>query len=182
MNYSLLYLWVEGSDDERFMQKVVCPQFRQHYQSIQIIQYSKKSYQERAKFLNSIIKMGADYIYFADINSKPCVTAKKQEIKAGLQNIEEDKIVIVVKEIESWYLAGVSRSHYKLLGVDRFYQKYKTSDNANKEKFEQLMSNNFDSRIDFMQEILKHFNLETARNNNSSFQYFFDKYRSCLTD
>jgi len=37
-----------------------------------------------------------------------CVSAKKQEAQNKLKNIEDDKIIVVRKEIESWYLAGAT--------------------------------------------------------------------------
>jgi hypothetical protein len=79
----------------------------------------------------------------------------------------------VIKEIESWYLAGLTAKDLEKLNID--YKKKKT-DNLTKEQFNRLIPKKFISRIDFMQEVLKHFHLETAKQNNQSFKYFLEKY------
>lgn len=57
--------------------------------------------------------MDADYFYIVDINKLPCVIAKKQNIKNSLTNIDQGRIIVVIKEIESWYLAGLDERECK---------------------------------------------------------------------
>jgi len=57
-----------------------------------------------------------DYIFVRDINNTPCVTTRKHEIKETLGLINEEKIIVVVKEIESSNMVLVSLigvGHYK---------------------------------------------------------------------
>jgi hypothetical protein len=79
---------------------------------------------------------------------------------------------VVIKEIESWYLAGLDDRSSKRLGT-RYLN---TTDNVTKEQFNDLIPKKFDSRIDFMQEILKCFHTETGKQKNTSFRYFLEKY------
>jgi hypothetical protein len=51
----------------------------------------------------------------------------------------------------------------------------KGTDTLTKEKFDRLISAKYVSRIDFMQEILENFRMETAKQNNKSFRYFIRK-------
>ena len=95
---------------------------------------------------------------------------KTKKIKSRL--IEDDNIFVVIKEIESWYLAGLDKETLKKLGIS--YSEKRT-DLLTKERFDQLMSNKYVSRIDFMQEILENFQVETAKQKNKSFNYFFKK-------
>lgn len=180
MSYKKLYIWVEGPDDERFFNRIVLPILSNNYDNIKILQYAKETLTWRKNFLKSMIAMGADYIFVADVNSASCVTAKKEKIKQDLPNISEDKIIIVIQEIESWYLAGLNEVGYKEIGIS----KYKNSTNEiNKEQFNKLMPNKFkDSRIDFMQEILRLFDVETAKGKNVSLSYFLSKYSNDLNN
>ena len=120
-------------------------------------------------FLKSIKSMKAsyDYIFTTDINNTPCITAKKQEIQDKLSNIDISRIIVVIKEIESWYLAGSGEKYSKNIS---------NTDSISKEQFNNFIPKKFDSRIDFMLEILKYFRIEMAKHKNKSFRYFVDKY------
>lgn len=103
------------------------------------------------------------------MNRSRCITARKQTIKNKYgRRISVDRIIVVVKEIESWYIAGLDNGACKELGLHSFT----SADNITKEKFNDMMPKKFDSRIDFMVEILKRFSVETAVRKNKSFDYF----------
>ncbi len=149
---------------------MVKPLLDRKYNAIKIWKYAQKKPKKTNNFLKSIKAMKADYIYVADINSEPCVTAKKQRIKH--RNIDKDSIIVVIKEIESWYLAGLDNTNSNQFGIGTL----STTDDITKEQFNDLIPEAFDSRIDFMQEILSSFNPETAKKKNKSFKYFIGKH------
>lgn len=115
--------------------------------------------------------MNADYIFAHDIDNTVSTTNKKIEIKHMLKNIDEDKIFIVIKEIESWYLAGLSNEKCKILKIPIV----NNTDEITKESFNSMMPDNFDSRIAFMIEILKNFSIKIAIRKNKSFKYFIEQ-------
>ena len=82
------------------------------------------------------------------------------------------KVVVVKTEIESWYLAGLDHSGTRKLGVPF----YTNTEHIPKKIFEQNRPGKFDSRIDFMMEILKIFDIDTAKNQNASFRYVCEKF------
>jgi len=83
-----------------------------------------------------------------------------------------ERMAVVIKEIESWYLAGLGDKAGERMGVTSF----QTTDNVTKERFDSIMPSRFDSRIDFMCEMLKNFDFETAVQKNRSFAYFAAKF------
>ena len=170
--YKLLFIWVEGDDDERFFNKILSPKFQKKYGNVKIIKYAAMKKEKVDNFIRSIKAMRADYIYLTDINDSPCVTAKKEETQNKYPNIDKDKIIVVIKEIESWYLAGLDNKACKQLKIKNFTN----TDNVTKEKFNALIPKKFTSRIDFMSEILKNFSIEIAKQKNNSFQYFVERY------
>ncbi|PTW03383.1 hypothetical protein C8C76_10118 [Halanaerobium saccharolyticum] len=79
---------------------------------------------------------------------------------------------MVIKEIESWYLAGLDQETSSAIGV----QNFERTDHLFKEDFNDLLESVYDSRIDFMWEIIKVFSLKTAAKKNSSLNYFLNNF------
>jgi len=172
MGYRRLFIWVEGDDDERFFEKIIEPKLRKKYNFVETRRYAVMKKEKIDNFLKSIKAMGADYIYVADINNSPCVTAQKQETQNKLRNIDEERIIVVIKEIESWYLAGLGNTEAEKFKIRTFG----VTDTITKEQFNSLIPKTFDSRIDFLLEILKFFSIEIAKQKNRSFRYCIEKY------
>jgi len=168
-----LFILLEGDDDERFFENVVKTPFQKGYSTIKIWKYSQQKRERIVNFVKSINAMKADYICARDLNDSSGVTAKKERIKSKINQIAEDKIIVVVKEIESWYLAGLDENTSKKLGIRK---KIRTTDTITKEEFNQLIPKKFISRIEFMREILKNFDVEIAKERNKSFGYFLNKW------
>jgi hypothetical protein len=169
-----LHICVEGPDDYRFFANVVCPRLEQRYALVRLVRYAEWKRSKLTSFLRHAAKMG-DVIYAADINDAPCVTAKKQAIHRELGNaIAGAAIVVVVREIEGWYLAGLDQRTAKEIGGAALGAG--STDDVSKEKFEALQPRRFDLKVDFMMEILARFALDAGRARNASFRYFCAKY------
>lgn len=175
MDYTSLYVWVEGPDDIRFFNKIIKPNFEKKYDSVKVISYAEMKKFKFYNYLKSIRAMNASYIYVTDINNAPCITAKRQEVLKKHNIIIDDRIAIVVKEIESWYLAGLDTEGSKNLGMKRALN---NTNDITKEEFDKMRPRKFDSREDFMIEILKqkYFSIKTASKKNRSLKYFIKKY------
>lgn len=173
MAYKLLFIWVEGNDDEVFFRNIVKPTLEVQHEEILIRKYASEKKEKIDSFIRSIDSMPyADYIFVADINSAPCITERKQVIKQQIPRVNLNKVVIVIKEIESWYFAGLDYQGCKRL-------KAPITDSTNsltKEMFNKSRPNRFDSRLDYMLEILKFFSIDVAREKNESLNYFVEKY------
>lgn len=166
------FVFVEGDDDERFFDHVVRSKLETRYSVIQVWKYAQKSPSKVNNFLRTIALMRAEYVFLADLNGEPCVTAKKTRLQERYQCIDTGKIMIVCREIESWYLAGIDKTIAKRLKIAL----PGSTDNVGKEKFESLMPKRFPSRVDFMVEVLKQFSVDFAGKRNQSFRYFISKY------
>ena len=190
MTYRTLYILVEGGDDARFFDRVVRPMFEDEFGHVQLWQYSQQEKEKVNKFLDSIRAMQgggiADLIIVADLDESPCVTDRKERIPSGFRSLSagqspgqptgpfsSTRILIVCREIESWYLAGLNDEECKRLGLTTTID---NTDRISKEQFLDLMPDRFDSKSEFMLEILRVFDHETARSKNSSFRYFMQKY------
>ena len=190
MAFRMILILVEGTDDEMFFNYVVRPKLAQTYDYIQIERYSEATKGEVNSILydyfamNATVEVQADAILVADLNASPCVTDRKERIRRGYRSLSGDtgialgphlstRIFIVCREIESWYLAGLSDTECKRMGIATGLQ---NTDHLTKEQFLGLIPDKFNSRAEFMLEILSAFDHETARTKNSSFSYFMQKY------
>jgi hypothetical protein len=167
-----LYIFVEGEDDVRFFGRIVKPLFTPRYDSVDIIPYASIKRLKVNNFIKSLSEMKNDYIFVADIDTERSVRDKKQLLYHWYSNISGNTIVIVVMEIESWYYAGLAAESLQKLGLPSL----PSTDELTKEDFNALIPPSFDSRIDFMFEILKTFSPTTAARNNRSFRFFFERH------
>ncbi|MFA4861597.1 hypothetical protein [Methanoregula sp.] len=172
-----LFILVEGEDDVRFFGRIIKPRFVHRYDSVEIIPYACIKREKVSRFLKSVTQMGNDYIFVADIDTERSVRDKKQILYYRFNDLNGKSIVIVIAEIESWYYAGIppeSPMASEVVSLD-------STETLTKEDFNRIMPRKYDSRIDFMFEILKSFSLETAVRKNTSFKFFVDRY-SLLED
>ena len=167
-----LFILVEGEDDIRFFGRIIKPLFVSHYTSVEIIPYASIRRTKVSSFLKSIRLMNNDYIFVADIDTERSVRDKKQVLYSHFSHIDGGSIVVVIKEIESWYYAGLSGESAQYLAVPDF----PFTDELTKEDFNRLIPSKYDSRIDFMYEILKYFSIDTAGKKNHSFKFFIERY------
>ncbi len=168
-----LFIFVEGTEDELFFESIIKPLFTERYSDVRIWEYSQENLKRRRNFIRSIQAMQADYLYVTDINNAVCVTAKKESIVEGI-GPEKDRIIVVVREIEGWYLAGISTEKAKKLGI----QDFRETNEITKEQFNRLIPEEIGSRLVFMQNILKEYNIEIAKEKNKSLRHFLQKFGS----
>ena len=97
---------------------------------------------------------------------------KKDKVKSRFENASLNKITIVISEIESWYIAGLTEENALKWNIE-FMQR---TELVTKEIFNQLYGNRFHSRIDFMLELIKQYDYQLAVTKNISFEYFYNTF------
>lgn len=173
--YRQLYVWVEGGADRQFFNRVLRPLLVSQYDLIEVVQYAQKELRRRRDFLRSIqSNQAASYIYMTDLDAAPCVTAKKEDVRGRMKRVEVDRVMVVVPEIEGWYLAGLNAEHSARPGIGELV----ATDQITKEEFTRMRPRGFASNREFMLEILDCFSVEAAREKNASFDYFCRKFLS----
>ena len=172
-NYSRLWLLVEGNDDERYAKSVLIPTFEAVYDHVGIWQYSQETIAKRANFLKSIHAMQADYLWFSDIDHFPCVSSCKDFVIGQVSALSADRIVVVVKEIEAWYMAGLNESKSQEMELNYPDQ----SDHITKEMFDESIGGPH-LHTQTMIEILRDYDRDIARQKSISFDYFLRKHCS----
>ena len=103
-----IFILVEGEDDVRFFGRIIKPLLINRYDAVEIIPYASIKRTKVDNFLKSIRLMKSDYIFVADIDAENSVRDKKQVLYSHFSHIDGGSIIVVIKEIESWYYAGLT--------------------------------------------------------------------------
>jgi hypothetical protein len=174
---AVLYVFLEGEDDERFFDSVLRSRFAKDYQIIETVKYAQMSAEDLVGWFDTILGMGADYLFLADYDHGPCFTERVKEILAELPRLERENLFIVRTEIESWYAAGVTRQECEEIGLT--WQP--RTDDLSKEDFTSACPDPTASLVDIKIELAERFDPETAMGRNRSFAYFADHKLSEVT-
>ena len=173
MEYKKLFLFLEGDDDERYFNYLLLELFKKKVSEIQIWKYANKAIEKKKKFVNTINSVDFwDFIFFIDYDSSTCITMKKENIIKQLINVAKKNIIIIIEEIESWYLAGVDNDFLREIGCQKLMDR--RSIYLTKEIFNSMIPLKM-PRINFMRKILENYDIDKAIKNNSSLEYLFRK-------
>lgn len=178
MNEGIVF-FVEGPDDERFIQQVIKPNLS--IDNINTHRYSKQpdlSVDQAIAGFQGMYK-GLYLLRDYDEGNQGChsITERKEFVKKKFKNVRRDQIIIAVDEIEAWYLAGIDSESASNLGISS----YSNTENVNKNDFiDTLNESKYESKKNFQMEILKRFSISTAKQKNSSFQYCIDRLDTIL--
>jgi hypothetical protein len=167
-----LFIFLEGTDDVRFFETVITPRFSHRYESVELITYACIRSVRIDRFIRGITTMNHDYIIVTDIDQERSVSAKKGIILSRFSEADFKNIMVIIQEIESWYLAGIDEQSARVIGVPE----QPHTDHLTKELFNTVIPAYYPSRIAFMIEILKHFSLTAAAAKNKSFRFFIEHY------
>jgi hypothetical protein len=162
---------VEGQDDVLFAKKILKPIFKNYFLRVEIRQYAQIKAKKLQQILFAIHEIGDSNIVFGDIDHHPCITSKKTYLNYRFQYLPVSHMFIVIQEIESWYLAGLSASASRKVGV----RVLPSTNHITKEHFIELKPKS-GTRLKFIHHILQHFSVEVAQKKNKSFHYFCTKY------
>lgn len=176
MIYTRLNLIVEGDDDERLV-KAIIPANNLGYMDVFIWKYRQASSEKTNLYLKTIKSTsGWNYLFFSDLDDNPCILGKKTKVCAEFSELDADHIVVVAKEIESWYAAGINNVSSKKPRVSIL----RDTNRLCKEEFAKLCPPK-QRLIEYKLDIMANFSIETAKNRNRSFKYLMDKKIPSIT-
>ena len=177
MSQKPLYVLVEGPTDQMLFQSEAMDQVvRQRFPYAHVITWASETKDDLVGLLRGIIADGAPYIFLCDKESAfVCIQTRKQYALSRCPNVAVDRILIVVREIECWYIAGMSQTFSNQYG----FAIPDNSEDFAKPRFEDLSTRlKFASPEDMMIEILKTFSVQNAALRNTSFSRLVEKYLS----
>ena len=171
-----LAVLIEGGRDEKFVNSIVEPILvgKNKYDELSTYKYARRPKAEIIKYISTVTFLGEDVLCLTDFDNAPCISGRKQKLKLDhVGDLEDSKIIVVIKEIESWYMAGLSDRCCRRMGI----RTVKRTDTMNKEQFHaEISRSKYQRRINCVLEMLRNFEVSVALRKNKSFHYFYDKY------
>ncbi|EIV8615714.1 hypothetical protein MA795_001127 [Vibrio vulnificus] len=107
----MIYVLVEGADDRRFVNKVLSPFLKEKYGSYNVWEYAKKKDESINNFIKSINSMKCDCLFLVDSDNSDSEDIKTKYL-TKFNQLHEDKISVVLREIEAWYLSGINEETF----------------------------------------------------------------------
>lgn len=164
-----LFIFLESGDDLRFFSRIIVPLLKTQYNDVQPIPYAEDQTRETRKYLRALESQGYPYIFTIDLDPSDCLVNRREKT-ASKYEIDPERILIVCKEIESWYLSGLKQCDCRKLGI----KYYAMTDNICKESFERMTPK--EPKIILFNKILDSFDIETGKEKNFSLRYFMRKW------
>lgn len=141
------------------------------YSVVHIRKYASERRLKLGQFIR-LINRDDEYIFVVDMdNAKNDVERKNCVTENIADNVEHKKIVIIKKEIESWYQAGLNQKDSASLGIEYVSD----TELVTKGMLYNTMPSKFITKDDFLIEIMKNFSVDEAKKHNKSFHSCYDK-------
>ena len=164
----MLYVFVEGPDDERYFEAVYGDFFRERFGGFSTVLYAQEKRKKINGFLSNIPNMpDSEYIFFGDADGKS-LEERKSDLIEKYTSLSGDRVYVVQFEIESWYYAGVEEASCKDLGLKHY--EFRT-DALTKEDLCAKFTSRAD-RVTLMTEMLNCYSIPLAMDRNHSFRLF----------
>ena len=164
-----IFLLIEDIWDQIFCEKIIEPVLNNSYNAVLYYKYIKKRKERVGNFIKGLISDGKDYIILGDLDEKNNIIVAKEYIYDRTNKLADKNFIhIVIKEIESWIIAGLD---------EEIISRYDITLNINnteiysKEDFIKIIPKNQTPNI-FMNAVLETYELEKAKLRNNSFNNF----------
>jgi hypothetical protein len=168
----MLYLFVEGDNDKDFFRNIFAHCLIQKFIGLTFWSYAQETNEKINAFINSINSIDHyDYLFIADKDNFPCITSCIDSKLNKIKSLNQSKVFIVEREIESWYLSGLDEQYR----IDNNIRLHRSTDDFSKEQFNNLIPERL-NRYEFMFDIFDNFDLNQAIRRNSSLRYFHQKF------
>lgn len=163
-----LLILIEGPTDKEFFEKIIKPPIeRQRELTVSLITYSEKTNRTVNKFIQSFLDMECECYLFRDFDQGPCFTQLRETLNQKFPLLNNENILIIKKEIESWILAGISDE--LIIEVTQI-EELKNTEKVSKEDFKALLESS-NSTTEIRSKILNEFDLKKAVQRNKTLRY-----------
>ena len=154
------YILVEGQSDKLFVDRILLPEIlaRRPGLYVKSVEHAEKSSKLVRGIVGTATKSGKHYVFLCDLDNCSCYGLKRTESTNKYPCLDRTRIVVVNREIESWYLAGLDSTCCHDLGIPFIPR----TDGITKERFAEMRPSRLRTNLDFMLEILDLYDLQHA--------------------
>lgn len=162
---------VEGVHDERFIEGVIEPELNK---SVTTQDYSREPDPEVDNLVKTFDNMYQDLNLLRDYDfrDKSRIKDRMDFLWKKFPSLRYNNVVIVDRQIEGWYLAGLNQASANSIGITV----PNNTEHIGKDEFNQkLKESDYSSRVNFQQEILNRYSIPNAKSKNESFRLLAEK-------
>lgn len=184
MSENKLFILVESEYDTLFFKKIILESLEQSYDEIELFEYARIPPKITENIIKSRVEMNFNYFFLIDLDSSSCFPEKRNFISSDIPILSNEKIIVVIKEIESWMIAGIikeilydfgsKKEIVKSLGI---HKRSFCSNDFYAKDFDKLIPRLTSKKL-FVMNLLDFYDIRMAKERNSSFKYFFEKFSS----
>lgn len=173
---NILHILVEGDHDGSLVERVIRPWLieRCKYQDVDTFKYANRKKEIVENYIRSISEIGEDLLCLTDYTNAPCISGRKEDLidnKIGAFDLAA--IIVIVKEIEGWYLAGADDRCCRRMGISYINR----TDNIRKQDFHSIISGSkYRTRTACRAEMLRSFDVMLATARNKSFYRLYHHF------
>jgi hypothetical protein len=168
-----IFFVVEGLDDQRFVERIICPQLkntRYYFGGIQ--QHAEMKDVKVKGLIKTYVDLKFEFIFMCDFDSGPCFTVRKNRHSSRYSPLPNERVLVVKKKIEGWYMAGVDKS---------FFKKHRLEcpgdvENVDKHVIEEMAQRAKMDLTDFKIELLRNYNWNKGLERCPSLRRLNQKY------
>lgn len=169
----VLYLFVEGPDDRRFVERILGAYVTRDHERVHYIEYAEMADRDLKATIRVAIKPHHRCIFTHDNDGCPSIEQRISAILRDHPDLQPCHVAIVRQVIESWYLAGLPDEDAKHLHVERLANTNDVNEEAYRHATERISRR---SALELKVEILNRYSIPQARERNHSFDQFFRRY------
>jgi hypothetical protein len=162
--------FVEGDDDQRFLERIISPLLADKYPIIKYFRYAPCVPKEVCNLVRSI-ETSWDYFFLADLDQNECLIRKREAVCERMRAVNLRQVVIVEREIESWYASGVDANTAKKIG----FKLPRDSGSFSKEHLLRCVGKKFSTATDIRLALLDSYSLQRARLRSTSLSYLCER-------
>lgn len=161
------FLFVEGYYDEVFVKKI--SEKLQIKCEIKIVKYAMTQDAKVSSYLQSIISQKIQFLFIADrdIDHYKTTVDREKELYRRYPCLNSSNHILVIPEIEGWYIAGLNQKSVKKLKLKNL----PLPDECTKEKFIATLPSQQDG-TPIRNDMLKLYDIHFAETRSSSFRKF----------
>lgn len=172
----ILNILVEGSQDEYFVERIVKPWLisKGKCKDINTFMYARRKREIVENYIEATLEKEEEILCLTDSTHAPCISGRIEDlINNEIGHFDRKAIIVAVKEIESWYLAGVDYQCCRRLRIEYVPK----TENVKKEGFHSIIARSkYRNRQACKAEMLRNFNIQLASERNASFNRLYRKY------
>jgi len=172
----VLNILVEGSQDEYFVERIVKPWLinKGKCKDINTFIYARRKKEIVENYIKATLEKKEEILCLTDSTHAPCISGRIEDlINNEIGPFNRKAIIVAVKEIESWYLAGFDYQCCRRLHIEYVPR----TENIKKEDFHSIIARGkYKNRQACRAEMLRNFNVQLASERNASFYRLYSKY------